>query len=92
MSPVTFFLLLCAAQDSSYYVDNRSLVLLLSGMCHKYLGNMTAAEKSLQEVISCEKDIVVDHYLIPYATYELGILYWSKNDLSLATMTLENAK
>lgn len=61
-------------------------------MCYKYLGNVSEAEKLYQEVISSEKEIVADHYLIPYATYELGILYWSKNDMNLATVTLENAK
>lgn len=73
-------------------MDNRCLVLLLRGMCLKYLGNVGQAEKVFQDVVSSEKEVVVDHYLIPYATYELGILHWTKNDLNLATLTLENAK
>ncbi|CAL8082014.1 unnamed protein product [Orchesella dallaii] len=80
------------AQDNNFFVDNRCLLLLLKGMCHKYLGNFSDAERLFQELFSCEKELVADHYLVPYATYELGTLYWSKNDLNLATVTLENAK
>lgn len=80
------------AEGNNFFVDNRCLLLLLSAMCHKYLGNWLQAERLFQDAISCEKELVTDHYLIPYATYELGVFYWGRNDMNLATVTLENAK
>ncbi|XP_070195662.1 tetratricopeptide repeat protein 39B-like isoform X2 [Littorina saxatilis] len=58
-----------------FYFDNYSLSLLLKGVCLRHRGQMFQAEQCFLEVISNEKDIVHDRYLVPYATVELAILY-----------------
>lgn len=58
-----------------YYFDNYSLALLLKGVCLRHRGQLFQAEQCFLEVISNEKDIVFDKYLIPYSIVELAILY-----------------
>lgn len=39
-----------------------------------------------------EKDIKHDNYLVPFTTYELGLLHKQKGDISTAITVIENAK
>ncbi|XP_071500422.1 tetratricopeptide repeat protein 39B-like [Diadema antillarum] len=60
---------------SSCYWDDYSLAMLLKGMTLRHLARPSQAELCFQEVISNEKELEYDHYLVPYATLELGLLY-----------------
>lgn len=39
-----------------------------------------------------EKEIKHDSYLVPFTTYELGLLHKQKGDISTAIAVIENAK
>jgi tetratricopeptide (TPR) repeat protein len=74
------------------YADNKALLLLLRGMCFKHLHNPGPAEDAFKKLIAMEKELVADAHLVPYATYELGIMRWDDGDKEGALATLENAK
>lgn len=61
-------------------------------MCVKYIEGPRQAQAYFRSVISNEKVLTNDVYLLPYATYELAIAYWAEGKLDLALSTLENAK
>jgi len=79
-------------KDGPYYVDNLCLLFLLKGMCFRYMGRYHDSDSAFREVISYEKKVVEDNYLVPYATYELAISYWAQGNVERAASTLENAK
>lgn len=78
--------------DQIYFMDNIGLTYLLKGMCLKYLNCPLPAIECFRKVISSEKELSVDHYLVPYATYEVGIILWADGKKDEALITLENAK
>jgi len=61
-------------------------------MCLRHMGREKQADVAFRKVISSEKELVADHYLVPYASYELAISQWSQNNLDAAFTILENAK
>ncbi|XP_035701762.1 tetratricopeptide repeat protein 39B isoform X2 [Folsomia candida] len=75
-----------------FYVDNLCLLLLLRGMCLRYLDRVGEAEADFLGVIAYEKQLLHDAYLVPYSTYELAMSYWSQGNTQGAEVTLENAK
>ncbi|KAK6990818.1 tetratricopeptide repeat protein 39B-like isoform X2 [Biomphalaria glabrata] len=63
------------ASSDKFYHDNYTLALLLKGVCQRHRGLLLQAEQCFLEVISNEKNLHSDHYLVPYSTVELAILY-----------------
>ncbi|XP_071373390.1 tetratricopeptide repeat protein 39B-like isoform X2 [Centroberyx affinis] len=77
---------------SEYHVDDQCLVQLLKGLCLRQLGRLVQAELCFTHVISSENDIKYDNYLVPFTTYELGLLHKQKGDINKAITLIENAK
>ena len=61
-------------------------------MCLRYTDRYHDSDNAFREVISYEKQVTQDTYLVPYATYELAISYWTQGNVERAASTLENAK
>ncbi|KAG9347071.1 hypothetical protein JZ751_005998 [Albula glossodonta] len=77
---------------SDYHPDDQCLVQMLKGLCLKHLGRLLQAELCFTQVLSSERRIRYDHYLIPFTLYELGLLYKQQGDFPKATRFIENAK
>ncbi|KAF7647599.1 hypothetical protein LDENG_00169830 [Lucifuga dentata] len=77
---------------SEFHPDDSCLVQMLKGLCLKYLGRLLQAELCFTQVLSSERRIRYDHYLIPFTLYELGLLYKQQGDLDKATTYICNAK
>ncbi|XP_037545964.1 tetratricopeptide repeat protein 39B-like [Nematolebias whitei] len=77
---------------SEFHLDDLCVVQLLKGLCLTQLGHLVQAELCLRYVISSDKNIKHDTYLVPYAMYELGLLYRQKGDVQTAITVIENAK
>ncbi|KAH9523769.1 Tetratricopeptide repeat protein 39B [Bulinus truncatus] len=80
-----------AGADKFYY-DNYSLTLLLKGVCQRHRGHLLQAEQCFLEVISYEKNLTSDHYLVPYSTVELAILYLHQERYDETKKLLDKAK
>ncbi|XP_032980510.1 tetratricopeptide repeat protein 39B-like [Rhinolophus ferrumequinum] len=78
--------------NKEYGTDDMSLLNLMKGLCLKHLGKYSAAEQYFNSVIQKEKLLKYDHYLVPYAYYELGILHYLKGDYARATKNLDNIR
>ncbi|XP_016042702.1 tetratricopeptide repeat protein 39B-like [Erinaceus europaeus] len=72
--------------------DDICLIHLLKGLCLKYLSKFSVAEQYLIRVVQREKLLKTDHYLVPYAYYELGILHYVRGDNNAAVKYLDNIK
>ncbi|XP_035273358.1 tetratricopeptide repeat protein 39B-like [Anguilla anguilla] len=81
-----------ASCPSEYHFDDQNLLQMLKGLCLKHLGRLPQAELCFTQVISSEKKINFDHYLVPFSMYELGLIYKLQGDFPKATSVLENAK
>ncbi|XP_016359877.1 tetratricopeptide repeat protein 39B-like [Sinocyclocheilus anshuiensis] len=77
---------------SEFHPDDQCLVQMLKGLCLKHLGRLLQAELCFTQVLSSEKHIRYDHYLIPFTLYELGLLYKQQGDYIKATHFIEDAK
>ncbi|XP_028272897.1 tetratricopeptide repeat protein 39B-like [Parambassis ranga] len=77
---------------SEYHMDDQCVVQLLKGLCLRHLGRLVQAEICFNHVITSEKDIKHDTYLVPYTMYELGLLYKQRGDINKAITVIENAK
>ncbi|KAJ8372314.1 hypothetical protein AAFF_G00290440 [Aldrovandia affinis] len=77
---------------SEYTVDDRCLVLLLKGLCLKHQGQTQAAEDCFTRVYTSEKKIKFDHYLVPNALLELGMLHTQMGHKEKAAKLLRKAK
>ncbi|KAG7255973.1 hypothetical protein CRUP_019203 [Coryphaenoides rupestris] len=77
---------------SEYHPDDCCLVQMLKGLCLKHLGRLLQAELCFTQVLSRERQIRYDHYLVPFTLYELGLLYKQQGDVAKATTYIENAK
>ncbi|XP_075219598.1 tetratricopeptide repeat protein 39B-like [Lycorma delicatula] len=75
-----------------YDADNRALVLLLKGACLHQMKKPLQAEEALESVLSLEKKIKDDNYLIPYALVELAMIHHEQGDMTRALQILEDAK
>jgi len=62
--------------ETKYHLDNECLILLLKGMCLKYMSAPLAAEECFRNVIekASKENLQADKYLLPYATVELALL------------------
>ncbi|CAM1306849.1 TTC39B (predicted) [Pycnogonum litorale] len=78
--------------NGQYRTDNLCLVKLLKGMCLRYLDSPLQAEECFTEVYRNEKNIIEDHYLVPYSLMELGLLSLNQGDLITAQALLEKSK
>ncbi|KAM4751189.1 tetratricopeptide repeat protein 39B-like [Anableps anableps] len=77
---------------SEYHMDDLCVVQMLKGLCLTQLGRLVRAEICFSFVISSEKDIKHDTYLVPFTMYELGLLHKLKGDINTAITVIENAK
>uniref|UniRef100_A0A8C5AQC2 Tetratricopeptide repeat protein 39B n=1 Tax=Gadus morhua TaxID=8049 RepID=A0A8C5AQC2_GADMO len=77
---------------SEYHPDDCCLLQMLKGLCLKHLGRLLQAELCFTQVLSSERQIRYDHYLVPFSLYELGLLYKQQGDIAKATSYIENAK
>jgi len=50
------------------------------------------AEECLNTVLSLEKEIKDDLYLIPYTLVELALLFWDQGNTAKTSQLLEDAK
>ncbi|KPP65548.1 tetratricopeptide repeat protein 39A-like [Scleropages formosus] len=77
---------------NEYRVDDSCIIQLLKGLCFKNKGQMQAAEDCFNKVYQSEKKIKYDHYLVPNALLELGLLYAQLGHKEQATKLLQKAK
>ncbi|XP_013863221.1 tetratricopeptide repeat protein 39B isoform X2 [Austrofundulus limnaeus] len=77
---------------SEYHLDDLCVVQLLKGLCLTQLGRLVQAEICFNYVISSEKKIKHDTYLVPFTMYELGLLHKQKGDIQTAITVIENAR
>ncbi|XP_012724324.2 tetratricopeptide repeat protein 39B [Fundulus heteroclitus] len=77
---------------SEYHMDDLCVVQMLKGLCLTQLGRLVQAEICFNFVISSEKDIKHETYLVPFTMYELGLLHKLRGDINAAIMVIENAK
>jgi tetratricopeptide (TPR) repeat protein len=72
--------------------DNRALISLLKGSCLRHMGKPLQAEQCFAEIISMEKSIEHDTYIVPFALFELALIYKSRSNFDKAIEILEDAK
>lgn len=74
---------------------------MLASICGKALrptevkdaAQLKSTEVILTILFPCsEKEIKHDSYLVPFTTYELGLLHKQKGDINTAIAVIENAK
>lgn len=75
-----------------YACDNKALILLLKGSCLRHMGKPLQAEQCFKEIISMEKSIEYDTYIVPFSLFELAIIYENKGNYDKAVEVLEEAK
>ncbi|MBN3305798.1 TT39A protein, partial [Amia calva] len=80
------------APANDYSVDDRSVILLLKGLCLKNEGQTRAAEECFLQVYKSEKKIKYDSYLVPNALLELSLLYIEMGRKEEAVKLLQRAK
>lgn len=77
---------------TKYDADNKALVLLLKGSCLRHMNSPQQALECLEAVISMQKQIVEDNYLVPYAIVELAFICMAEGQTEKAILALEDAK
>jgi uncharacterized membrane-anchored protein len=80
------------AERQEFDGDNRALVLLLKGASLRHMQSPLQAEECLNNVLSLEKKLKEDLYLIPYAMVELALLFREQGNIAKASQLLEDAK
>ncbi|XP_037332738.2 tetratricopeptide repeat protein 39A isoform X1 [Pungitius pungitius] len=83
---------LLEAPGNEHSVDDRCVIHLLKGLCLKNQGLLQAAEESFGKVLSSEKKIRFDHYLVPNCLVELALLYIDQGRRDEAIQLLHKAK
>ncbi|XP_056233825.1 tetratricopeptide repeat protein 39A isoform X4 [Seriola aureovittata] len=85
-----------AKLDSSprteFSIDDQCLLSLLKGLCLKHLGHQEEAEHYFTLVLCNETQIKYDHYLVPNALLEHGLLCLEQGRKDEAIKLLEAAK
>ncbi|KAH1176458.1 hypothetical protein KIL84_021192 [Mauremys mutica] len=77
---------------SEYQTDDRCLLLLLKGLCLKHLQSPAEAEACFSAVQASEKRLRYDHYLVPNALLELGLLHLAQGRSEEAVPLLRRAR
>ena len=77
-----------------FQLEDDCLLLLLKGMCLKFMSAPLAAEECMRKVLSKggQGQLKADKYLLPYATVELALLLMDAGDSNQALQLLEMAK
>lgn len=76
----------------TYAFDILGTILLLKGSCLRHMGKPLQAEQCFDQIISMEKNILHDTYLVPFSLYELASIYKSRSHHDKAIEMLEDAK
>ena len=82
-------------RGGKFALEDECLLLLLKGVCLKYMSAPLAAEESLRSLLrkASKESLKVDKYLVPYATVELALLLLNNSaDTEEAWTLLESAK
>ncbi|XP_043237595.1 tetratricopeptide repeat protein 39B-like isoform X8 [Amphibalanus amphitrite] len=77
---------------SEFAADERALLLLLRGVCLVHLSSPLQAEEALLAVTRLQSQLRDDHYLVPFAWLELGLLALQAGRTEDAVKILEHAK
>uniref|UniRef100_A0A3B3TSR5 Tetratricopeptide repeat domain 39A n=1 Tax=Poecilia latipinna TaxID=48699 RepID=A0A3B3TSR5_9TELE len=77
---------------TEYTIDDQCLLSLLKGLCLKHLGHREEAEHYFTLVLCNETQIKYDHYLVPNALLEHGLLCLEQGRRDEAIKLLETAK
>uniref|UniRef100_A0A7N6FLY2 Tetratricopeptide repeat domain 39A n=1 Tax=Anabas testudineus TaxID=64144 RepID=A0A7N6FLY2_ANATE len=77
---------------SDFTIDDQCLLSLLKGLCLKHLGHHEEAEHYFTLVLCNEAQIKYDHYLVPNALLEHGLLCLEQGRKDEAIKLLEAAK
>ncbi|XP_031834687.1 tetratricopeptide repeat protein 39B-like isoform X2 [Nomia melanderi] len=83
---------LMSGPKSEFHGDNEALLLLLKGACLRQLKRPLLAEDCLTRVLSLDKSIKEDTYILPFATVELALLAKDQGNIPLAIEFLKDAK
>ncbi|KAJ8274840.1 hypothetical protein COCON_G00094650 [Conger conger] len=73
-------------------IDDQCVLSLLRGLCLKHLGRTKEAEQYFTLVLCNEAEIKFDHYLVPTALLEHGLLCLQSGRTAEAIVLLETAK
>lgn len=82
-------------QDSpghEFMVDDLCLILLLKGVCLRNQGQLNSALDCFQQLWDIERKIRFDHYLVPNALVEMGLIYIDQGERDKAIKILRKAK
>lgn len=82
-------------QDSpghEFTVDDLCLILLLKGVCLRNQGQLHSALDCFQQLWDIERKIRFDHYLVPNALVEMGLIYIDQGEKDKAIKILRKAK
>lgn len=79
-------------EERLYYADDYCLALLLKGVCLKHKGSYFQAEQCFTEILTYEKKVKQDTFLIPYAIVELAMLFLLEERLDDVKKFLDKAK
>ena len=85
------FLLHCIS-DKSYKNENWCLLLLLRGMCFKYMKSPLQAEECFKEIQTYAGKLKANNYLIPFSLYEYALLVKDSGDFHTAQEMLSRAR
>uniref|UniRef100_A0A8C5ENZ5 Tetratricopeptide repeat domain 39A n=1 Tax=Gouania willdenowi TaxID=441366 RepID=A0A8C5ENZ5_GOUWI len=77
---------------TEFSIDDQCLISLLKGLCLKHLGHRDEAEHYFTLVLCNETQIKYDHYLVPNALLEHGLLCLEQGRRDEAIKLLESAK
>ncbi|XP_051965063.1 tetratricopeptide repeat protein 39A-like isoform X4 [Xyrauchen texanus] len=77
---------------TEFTTDDQCVVSLLKGLCLKHLGHKEEAEHYFTLVLCNESQIKYDHYLVPNALLEHGLLCLEEDRVEEAIRLLETAK
>ena len=74
-------------------IEDKCVLLLLRGVCAKYLKDYDKAIESLAEVVKLENEPSLKKaYVVPHATLELGLVYKALGDKKEAKYWIEKAR
>ncbi|XP_020793378.1 tetratricopeptide repeat protein 39A isoform X1 [Boleophthalmus pectinirostris] len=78
--------------ENEFLVDDLCLVLLLKGVCLRNQGCLQSALDCFKQLCDSERRIRFDHYLVPNALVEMGLIYIDKGERDNAIKVLRKAK